>query len=168
MKQNKNSKKTRVERLRMVLDTPDNKNLYPGDEKYLKALSRRLKESSEEEYPEKFVRFDGKEEDTNYLKPHVTVYPKKIRKEEEKKVVSAPPKKFITMDVEKKEIQIKGEDIFEIEKVEKKERNFIKVKPKEVEKQKEAEKQEKDSSEKELLEWKAVDVEKPKVEKIIR
>ena len=110
MRQNKNNKKTRVERLRMVLDTPDNKNLYPGDEKYLKALSRRLKESSEEDYPRKYVRFDDKGEDkgedTDYLKPRVTVYPKKI-KEEEKKVTLAQPKKFITMDADKKESGIK-------------------------------------------------------------
>ena len=165
MKQNKNSKKTRVEMLRMVLDTPDNKNLYPGDEKYLRALSRRLKESSEEEHPEKYVRFDGKKEDTDYLKPRVTVYPKR-RKEEKKKIAVVSPKKFITIDAEKKNIQIKGEDIFEIEKVRKKEKKFIKVKvkPKEIEKQKEPEKVKEDSPKEELLEWKAIDAEKPKVE----
>jgi len=60
MEKDKKSKKNSLEKLRNVLDTDNGKKLHPEDDKYLKALSKRLHKSSEKEivYKEKIEKQD--------------------------------------------------------------------------------------------------------------
>jgi len=154
MEKDKNNKKNRVEKLRLILDTPENKKLYPGDEKHLKALSRRLKESSDEGPSKIKVRYEG-DQINDDLKPRVKVYPRVVTKKVTKVEFVEEDKTKIVKE-KKKEITIKDEDIFEIEKIKVRQNEFVQVKQKELEKpQKE--------TKNELKEWENVEVEEPKV-----
>ena len=181
MQKNEKSKKKTIEKLRMVLDKPFSRDLHPEDEKYLRALGKRLEESSKEIA---IYVHRNSEEESGSLKPRVTIH----RKEEKKSF--APPE---TKRVEPKEQEIEGQkeslyedkSLYEVEKVKVDGPEFIEVKPKEITKKKE--KIEKISAEEtaeglegektndikhlesideELPEWEPVDVKKTEVKKL--
>ena len=83
MQNDKKSKKNRIEKLRKILDNSSNKDLPPENEKYLKALSKRLTDSSRQNMIYRnLVSKEKDEKVTDSMKPKVTIYPR-----EEKKVV---------------------------------------------------------------------------------
>ena len=127
MQENVKSKKERLEKLRIILDNPSNGKLHPEDEKHLEALRRRLIGSPKESavYIYKSYKEDN-EEKIDPLKPRVKIYQK-----EEKKEFIAPEIKH-TEPKEKQETEVnKGEELYEVEKVEIKGPEFLEVKPKE-------------------------------------
>jgi hypothetical protein len=154
MSKNKNKKKERIEKLRSVLDNSKSDNLNPDDEKHLKALSKRLKKTSEKNSPNVKITYKiGEEKKEDPLKPHVTVHPRKIKKDVVKIELPPPEKKEIKVEEKK---QLPEDDIFEVEKVEIKEPEFVAVKPKETTKKTKTKK-----VEKELSEWEEVETKKP-------
>ena len=174
MQSGKKSKKNSIKKLRNVLDSDSNKDLPPEDAKYLKALSKRLDESSKEEIiytkvaPKKSV-----EKEPVSLEPKVRVYPR-----EEKKIIEfteveekVEPEEVTFSEVEEdvKELSYEEEDVIEVEKVEVTDPEFIEVKPKEDKKKDEEE----ESQDKKALadegtaEWEQVKAEPEEVEEII-
>jgi len=156
MEKDKKSKKNNIDKLRMILDNGSDKDLHPEDEKYLKDLSRRLKGSSKKEIVYRKKSAEQKDEDEiDPLKPKVTIHPREV-----KKIVKLPElkeEKIESKAEETKDSPFEDEDIFEVDKVEHKEPEFVEVKPKEVEKQEEfapAPIEEKDTANnEELTEW---------------
>ncbi len=123
MKKNEKSKKKSIDRLRMVLDDNSGSNVHPDDEKYLKALRKRLGDSSKHVvYTNKSYKNDS-ESETDSLEPRVTIH---LRDED---IVEFPE---ITMEEPEEEPPHKDEELYEVEKVEVDSPEFIEVKPKEV------------------------------------
>ena len=170
MQENKKSKKERLEKLRMLLDNPSRKDLHTEDEKYLASLHKRLDSSKERVvYVHKHRMEEADEVDP--LKPQVEIHQRK----HEKAPVMPELKEFkpveeeVSPDEEISDLQ-KGEDLFEVEKVEVKGPEFVEVKPKEV---KEEEKENitpvetpSDLKEEKLPEWEPVETEKVKTKKV--
>lgn len=165
MSNNKKSKNNSIEKLRMVLDSNHKKDLHPEDEKYLKILSRRLKEGSAQNSAiSQLVYKTGSEKEVVTLKPRITVYPREKKKidiskpfeEKTETRVEFIPVEKEELKEEKIEISLKEEDIIEIKKVEVVSPQFVEVKPKEPEKPAEIEPR----KEEELLEWESVETEK--------
>ena len=167
MENDKKSKKSSIDKLRKVLDNDSNKDLHPEDEKYLRDLSNRLKEKSKKQEIYKKSSFEKKEIDKkDSMEPKVAIHPRKV-----KKIEKLPELK--EEEIKPKADEIKGdsfkdEDIFEIEKIEHKEPEFIQVKPKEFEKQPgilpvSVEKEEA-KEEEELSEWETVEYVDKKIE----
>jgi len=174
MQKNEKSKKERLKKLRMILDKPSRGDLHPEDEKYLKALSKRLEESSKESiiYIRRSAKKDG-EEEIDPLKPRVIIH----HKEEKEGVVHIKQEE----PEGQKESLFEDENLYEVEKVEVKEPEFLEIKPKEAAKEEEkipaekpaeeleseiTKKTKEDVSEEQLPEWEPVDIKKtePKVE----
>ena len=124
MQKDKKSQKDRIQKLRMILDLDSNKDIHPEDEKYLKTLSRRLKETSNRSIVyARSVSKDKGEREAYSLEPRVVIHPRV-----EKKVIEIPKIK------EEKKVY-EEEEIFEVEKVELPRPEFIEVKPKLTEKE---------------------------------
>jgi len=166
-------RKTTVEKLRMILDNNSDEKLHPEDEKYLKALRKRLGGSSSgyiAHIKETFKEDDGEEDP---LKPRVVIHQK-----EEQKIVEFPEVKPVEVEElekeeeEKQESLLQDESLYEVEKVEVEGPEFIEVKPKETTKEEEtAPAEEKDegekseeTEEKKLPEWEPVSIEETKTE----
>lgn len=166
--------KKMVEKLRMILDNNSDEKLHPEDEKYLKALRKRLGGSSSgyiAHIKETFKEDDGEEDP---LKPRVVIHQK-----EGQKIVEFPEVKPVEVEElekeeeEKQESLPQDESLYEVEKVEVEGPEFIEVKPKETTKEEETvpaeEKDEVEKSEeteeKKLPEWEPVSIEKTKTEK---
>ena len=175
MQDNKKSKKYNIDKLHEILDNISSKDLPPEDEKYLKSLDKRLDEPSKEVAYRKAVFKDISKQDTDSMKPKVTIYPRKEKKVVEFKEVKVDKKEIETKVIpdveflpaeEKKEIQYQDEDVIEIEKKEATEPEFLQVIPKKVlKKEKEVEfKERKDVFDEELTEWKPVETEKKQEE----
>jgi hypothetical protein len=136
MQKNEKSKKERLEKLRMILDTPSDRNLHPEDEKHLESLRRRLvgpsKKSTDYIY-RSTKEYDGERIDP--LKPQVKIYHK-----EEKKKVIAPEIKRLEPEKkqeERKESLYEDKELYEVERVEVESPEFLEVKPKEITKKRE-------------------------------
>jgi|GEM_PF-928963 len=152
MQENNNSKKKRIEHLRMILDNPDNKYLHPEDEKYLRLLSKRLKEISEQETPHRRIILPQGSETKDKLEPRVTIH---VVGEKEKPVTKID---FAIYEEKKEEINIEDEDIFEVVKVERPTPKFIEVKPKKTIKRRKIKQiQKKKTAKEELMEWALVE-----------
>jgi hypothetical protein len=166
-------RKKMVEKLRMILDNNSDEKLHPEDEKYLKALRKRLGGSSSgyiAHIKETFKEDDGEEDP---LKPRVVIHQK-----EEQKIVEFPEVKPVEVEELEKEEEEKqdslpqDESLYEVEKVEVEGPEFIEVKPKETTKEEEtAPAEEKDevekseeTEEKKLPEWEPVSIEETKTE----
>ena len=163
MQENKNSKKKRIEHLRMVLDNPNSEYLHPEDEKYLRLLSKRLKENSGELPISNKKNKSPKNIKTDIdLKPRVTIH---VR--EEKTITKTDfikPEKELTE--KKEEIKLEDEDIIEIEKIETQAPKFIEVKPKEkTVKRKKTKQEKKEIKTDEFMEWETVEEIKGKTKK---
>ena len=165
MQTDKKSKKNNSELLRKILDNISSEDLSPKDEKYLRSLSKRLQEPSEEIIHKKVVSKDDSKKEIESLKPRVTIYPR-----EEKKVLGftemkeeAPEPEIeeapAVPPISAREIEYEDEDVFEVEKVEVPEPEFIKVKPKETAKPEKEEtlEEKKALADEELTEWEAVE-----------
>jgi hypothetical protein len=165
--------KKMVEKLRMILDNNSDEKLHPEDEKYLKALRKRLGGSSSgyiAHIKETFKEDDGEEDP---LKPRVVIHQK-----EEQRIVEFPEVKPVEVEELEKEEEEKqdslpqDESLYEVEKVEVEGPEFIEVKPKETTKEEEtAPAEEKDevekseeTEEKKLPEWEPVSIEETKTE----
>lgn len=123
MQKNDKSKKKSIDKLRMILDDTSGTYVHPSDEKYLKALKKRLDISSKNAvYVPKSYKKEG-EDETDSLKPTVTIH---LRDED---IVEFPE---ITMEEPKEEPSHKDDDLFEVEKVKVDSPEFIEVKPKET------------------------------------
>jgi len=161
MQKNEKSKKKIIDRLRMVLDDGSGSNVHPDDEKYLKALKKRLGDSSKHVvYTNKDYKKDS-ESETGSLEPKVTIH---LRDED---VVEFPE---IAMEEPEKEIEEetshKDEELYEVEKVKVDSPEFIEVKPKEMTHAEEKDKLKKseETKEKKLPEWEPVSIEETKTE----
>ena len=136
MHKNTKSKKTSNEKLRKVLDNGSIEDSSTEEKKYLDSLGKRLEGQSIKdtvEYKKVLGATNGGEIDS--LKPRVTIHHGPERKSyiitEEKKSIPELPKV-----VEKKELpeSLQKEELYEIEKFEAHEPEFIEVKPKETSK----------------------------------
>jgi len=126
MEKSKSSKKDRLEKLRISLESDSGGKLHPEDEKYLKVLQNRLSRDSKESTVN-INRESGKTDTKDDpLKPQVIIHHKEEKIEEPK---------FIPPEVEKVEIkeesEIKDKELFEIKKVEVTGPEFLEIKPKE-------------------------------------
>ncbi len=127
MQKNEESKKERLEKLRMVLDKPSRGDLHPKDEQYLRALSKRLESSSKKSIVCIHRTSEEREKETDSLRPRVTIH----YKEEKKSVVHV---KYGEPEGRKKSLFEDG-NLYEVEKVEVKGPEFLEVKPKEAAKE---------------------------------
>ena len=162
MQKNEKSKKKSIDRLRMVLDGNSGANVHPDDEKYLKALKKRLVDSFKHiVYTNKSYKKDS-ENEIDSLEPKVTIH---LR--EEKNIVEFPE---ITMEEPEEEAPQEDKNLYEIEKVEVDSPEFIEVKPKEVSKrevvveEKIKETKQPEPVEEELPEWEPVPTEKKEMQ----
>jgi len=124
MPKDKKSKKNGIDKLRMVLDNASFKELNPEDEKHLIALKQRLIEKENKKVIYKSSEKKDEETEVDPLKPKVVIHQRK----EEKKLV-----KFQELKPEQK-IKETKEDLIEIKKIEVSGPEFVKVKPKKIEK----------------------------------
>lgn len=151
------NKRNNLEKLRMILDKPSSKKLHPEEEKHLKALSRRLEDSSKERsmYIERRIEREDAEE-ADLLKPRVTIHSRG-----ERKVFGTLTIKDIKPD--------EKEALYDVEKVEVEGPEFIEVKPKKieekpsVEKEEITKKEEPEIKEEKLPEWRPVETKKPEI-----
>jgi hypothetical protein len=141
-------------------------DLHPEDEKYLKALSNRLEESSKESiiYIQRSAKKDD-EEEIDPLKPRVTIH----HKEEKESVVHIRQEE----PEGRKEGLFEDENLYEVEKVEVKGPEFLEVKPKEILKEEKLEsetsdkkKYTEDMKHQELPEWEPVDIKKTEFKEV--
>jgi len=153
-------RKKTIGKLRMILDDNSGEKLHPEDEKYLKALRKRLGGSSLEHIThikETFKEDDGEEDP---LKPRVIIHQK-----EEKKTVDFPEVKSVEVkksEEEKKEKQEslpQDESLYEVEKVEVEGPEFIEVKAKEKDDVKES-----GETEEKIPEWEPINAEEIETE----
>jgi len=126
MEKSKSSKKDRLEKLRISLESNSNEKLHPEDEKYLKVLQNRLSKNSKEGTVNIYRESGKSEEKDDPLKPQVIIHHK-----EEKQDLP----EFIQTETEKVEVkeekEIKDKELFEVKKVEVIGPEFLEVKPKE-------------------------------------
>ena len=176
MQKNEKSKKKTIEKLRMILDNPYNKESHVEDGKCLDTLRVRLVKPSKEDFV--YVRgiFEG---EGDSLKANVTIH----RREEDSFVI--PEFKQIEPEEQRTEEQtddpFKDEELYEIEKVETHLAEFVEVKSEEPTKEEKVPSEEKSDSlesekddvikptesvDEELPEWKPVDTEETKFEEI--
>jgi len=171
MQKNEKSKKKTIEKLRMILDNPNNEDLQVKDGKCLNTLRDRLTTPSKEDFV--YVRgiFEGEDDS---LKASVTIHKK------EKDSYDIPEFKQVEPDDQRKyrenEDPFKNEELYEIEKVETYLPEFVEVKSEELTQEEKSDnfKSEKDTITKslgkvdeEIQEWKPVDTEETQFEEII-
>lgn len=166
-KENKPKKKS-IEELRMILDNISVKDLNHKDEKYLKALGKRMKESKKEVTYQQIdsIKREISGETVDPLKPTVIIHPRKIKKPElfefsevEGKEETTEENKFegdVPEFIEVRQKEIKPN----IEKIEKTTPSFIPIEKKEKSETEIEEEITKDDSEQEetkgLPEWEPV------------
>jgi hypothetical protein len=122
MHRNEKSKKNTIERLRMILDNPYNKDTHINDEKYLNELREKLINPSKEDniYIHRISDYDA-----DSLKPKVKIHKKEeddLNIPEFKQVETEPQ-----IEEEIKDDSYENESLFEIEKIEKQLPEFLEV-----------------------------------------
>ncbi len=173
MRNDKKSKKNRIDRLRELLDNNNGKDSQSKNEIYLKSLSRRLKDSSYEiMHVKKVTPKDNGGSEKDSLEPKIKIHERIEKKiidfaetEREKTNVSIekPSEVEFLSTGERKDLRIEDEDIFEIEKAKLPGPEFIEVKPKkELKKEKEIKFEEKVTPDQEVMEWEPIDIKKEK------
>ena len=176
MQKNEKSKKKTIEKLRMILDNPNNEDLHVEDGKCLDTLRVRLTTPSKEDFV--YVRgiFEGEDDS---LKASVTIH----KKEED--TFDIPEFKQVEPEERRKygenEDPFKDEELYEIEKVETHLLEFLEVKSEEITQEEKVPSEEKSDNlkdekdiitkslgrdEEKLQEWEPVDTEETKFEEI--
>ena len=135
MHKNKKSKKNNDDQLRKILDNISVDDLSSDEKKYLSSLGKRVdKKSSRDAVQYKKVLKVEPDEEVDPLKPRVVIHSRAKQRSykpvEIKKCVPDVPKP-VQQEV-LPEILDKKEDLYEVEKVEISEPEFIEVKPKET------------------------------------
>ena len=176
MQRNGKSKKKTIEKLRMILDNPYNKDLHVEDGKCLDTLRVRLVKPSTEDFVYIREKFEGEDDS---LKANVIIH----RREEDNFVI--PEFKQVEPEDQRTEEQnedpFKDEELYEIEKVETHLPEFVEVKTEGLTKEEKVPSEEKSDSlesekddvikplesiDEELPEWEPADTEETKFEEI--
>ena len=146
MPKDKKNKNNVIERLHEILDNNilNGKKSKNDEEKYYKDLKERLRQQKAKNLRYKTATYKVAEGEKT-LEPKITVYPRGKQKVEISKIKTK-------IELSKTEITFEQKDIFEVEKIDSKEPEFLEVKPK-IEDTKESEKSQ---PEPELKEWEAV------------
>jgi len=176
MIQDKKVKKNDVEKLRMILDNPSDpkvRKIVDKHERNLESIRERLSnEPSKTEIKYTASNFLKK---SDSLEPRVVIHQKEEKKgipleiasPETKSYKTEQPKKEEYTDEDDSQNLFDDEDLYEVEKVEVSEPEFLQVKPKEMEKIFEKTPKEKEpmtkahEKEEKLPEWKPVEEERP-------
>jgi len=164
--------KKMIGKLRMILDDNSGEKLHPEDDKYLKALRKRLGGSPLEHITHIKETFKGDDGEKDPLKPRVIIHQK-----EEQRIVEFPEVKPVEVEEpeeeekEEQESLSQDESLYEVEKVEVEGPEFIEVKPKEMTKTDEtAPAKEKDDvkesgeTEEKIPEWEPISAEETEAE----